>query len=101
MIAERADIEKSYAKSLKVWSKKWNEYLQKGSEYGTMKITYLSALNEADKIAEIHLNTHNVLNDELNREIKEWQKLNYPKSIVNTLKTPKEYEEEFKKVNFF
>jgi hypothetical protein len=98
MISERADIEKAYAKSLKAWSKKWNDYLQKGSEYGSMKMTYYAALNEADKIAEIHLNTHNVLNDELNREIKEWQKQNYPKTIVNQLKTTKEYEEEFKKV---
>ena len=99
MIAERADIEKAYAKSLKVWSRKWTDYLQQkgGAEYGSMKTTYLAALNEADKVAEIHLATHNVLNDELSREIKEWQKQSYPKSIVNQLKTPKEYEEEFKK----
>lgn len=98
MISERADIEKAYAKSLKAWSKKWSDYLQKGSEYGTMKSTWMSPLNEADRMAEIHLTTHNVLNDELNKEIKEWQKQNYAKSIVNQLKTPKEYEEEFKKV---
>lgn len=98
MISERADIEKAYAKSLKTWSKKWNEYLQKGSEYGTMKNTWMAPLNEADRLAEIHLTTSTVLNDELNKEIKEWQKQNYAKSIVNQLKTPKEYEEEFKKV---
>ena len=98
MISERADIEKAYAKSLKAWSKKWSDYMAKGSEYGSMKNTYVSALNEADRIAEIHLTTHNVLVDELNKEIKDWQKQNYPKSIVNQLKTPKEYEEEFKKV---
>lgn len=97
MIAERADLEKAYSKSLKTWSKKWSDYLQKGSEYGTMKNTWQSSLTEADKLAEIHLATHNVLNDELSREIKEWQKQNYPKSIVNQLKTAKEYEEEFKK----
>jgi hypothetical protein len=66
-----------------------------------MKNTYLFALNEGDRVADIHLSTHNVLIDELNREIKEWQKQNYPKSIVNQLKTPKEFEEEFKKVLFF
>lgn len=99
LIAERADIEKAYAKSLKAWSKKWNDYLQKGSEYGTMKNTWMSVLNEADRLAEIHLTTNNVLNDELNKEIKEWQKQNYSKSIVNQLKMPKEYEEEFKKVS--
>ena len=83
------------------WSKKWNEYLQKGSEYGTMKNTWMAPLSEADRLAEIHLTTSTVLNDELNKEIKEWQKQNYAKSIVNQLKTPKEYEEEFKKVNFY
>lgn len=30
MIQERADIEKNYAKSLKAWSKKWNELIEKG-----------------------------------------------------------------------
>ena len=67
------------------------------------RLKFLNAFNspliEAERVAEIHLNCHNVLNDELSREIKEWQKVNYPKSIVNTLKIPKEYEEEFKKVN--
>lgn len=97
MISDRADIEKAYAKSLKNWSKKWNDYLNKGSEYGTMKSTWTSALNEADKLAEIHHTTHNVLNEELNNDIKNWQKANYVKSIVNQIKLAKEYEEEFKK----
>lgn len=97
MISDRADIEKAYAKSLKNWSKKWHDYLLKGSEYGTMKSTWVSALNEADKVAEIHQTTHNVLNEELNNDIKAWQKANYVKSIVNQLKIAKEYEEEFKK----
>lgn len=30
LIQERADIEKSYAKSLKGWAKKWNELIEKG-----------------------------------------------------------------------
>lgn len=30
MVQERADIEKNYAKSLKAWSKKWNELIEKG-----------------------------------------------------------------------
>ena len=97
MIAERAEIEKAYAKSLKGWTKKWNDYLLKGSEYGTMKATWMAALNEADKLAEIHQTTHNVLVDELNVEIKQWQKENYLKTLVNQLKIAKEYEEEFKK----
>jgi hypothetical protein len=30
LIQERADIEKAYAKSLKGWSKKWNDLIEKG-----------------------------------------------------------------------
>lgn len=97
MISERAEIEKTYSKNLKAWSKKWNDYLTKGSEYGTMKSTWMSALNEADKLADIHLTTNNVLTDELNNEIKQFQKSNYPKTIVSQIKIAKEYEEEFKK----
>ncbi len=98
MIAERADIERNYSKNLKAWSKKWNDYLVKGSEYGTMRVTWTSALTEAERIAEIHQQTNNLLSEELSNEIKQWQKMNYPKTIVNQIKIAKEYEEEFKKV---
>lgn len=30
LIQERSEIEKTYAKSLKNWSKKWNEIIEKG-----------------------------------------------------------------------
>ncbi|RNA16936.1 kinase C and casein kinase substrate in neurons 1 isoform X2, partial [Brachionus plicatilis] len=97
MISERADLEKAYSKSLKAWSKKWSDYLNKGNEYGSMKSGWQASLVEADKLSEIHLSTHNALNDELNREIKDWQKHNYQKTLVGQLKITKEYEEEFKK----
>jgi protein kinase C and casein kinase substrate in neurons protein len=97
MITERAEIEKSYAKNLKTWSKKWSDYLNKGTEYGTMKNTWQSCLNEAEKLSEVHMITAGSLNDDLNSEIKAWQKQNYQKSIVNQIKLAKEYEEEFKK----
>lgn len=31
LIQERADIEKSYAKNLRGWSKKWGELIEKGN----------------------------------------------------------------------
>jgi hypothetical protein len=30
LIQDRAEIEKHYAKSLKAWSKKWNDAIEKG-----------------------------------------------------------------------
>lgn len=32
LIQERADIEKGYAKSLRAWSKKWGELIEKGKK---------------------------------------------------------------------
>lgn len=31
LIHERAEIEKAYAKSLRAWSKKWGELIEKGN----------------------------------------------------------------------
>lgn len=31
LVQERSDIEKTYAKSLKSWSKKWNDLIEKGT----------------------------------------------------------------------
>lgn len=31
LIQERAEIEKSYAKNLRAWSKKWGELIEKGN----------------------------------------------------------------------
>ena len=33
LIQERSDIEKAYAKSLRTWSRKWNDLIEKGSPY--------------------------------------------------------------------
>ncbi len=33
LIQERADIEKTYAKSLRGWAKKWNELIEKGTRH--------------------------------------------------------------------
>ena len=33
LVTERCEIEKSYAKSLKAWSKKWNELIEKGKKW--------------------------------------------------------------------
>ena len=37
LVTERADIEAKYAAKLTRWRKKWEETIDKGSEYGTME----------------------------------------------------------------
>jgi hypothetical protein len=97
MLSERAALEKLYSKSLKSWSKKWYEYLEKTPEYGTAKATWSSIALEANNISEMHLKMHEDIEDQLISDVKSWQKQNYPKTIMNTLKIAKQYEEEFTK----
>jgi hypothetical protein len=97
MMSERANIEKLYSKSLKQWSKKWTDYLDKCPEYGTMKSTWNSMTIESNGISEIHLKIHDDIEETLLPDIKAWQKNNYPKTIMNTLKIAKQYEDEFAK----
>lgn len=57
LIQERADIEKSYAKSLKQWSKKWGDLIEKGNrnflEFGFFITKSLSFIIPA---ATTHIN---------------------------------------------
>jgi len=54
LIQERAEIEKIYSKSLKGFSKKWNEFIEKGPEYGTTEAAWKGVLTEADRIGDMH-----------------------------------------------
>lgn len=54
LIQERAEIEKIYAKSLKTWSKKWNELIERGPEYGTTEAGWKGVLIESEKVGDMH-----------------------------------------------
>ena len=43
LVQERAEIEKSYAKSLKSWSKKWNDLIEKGTFLAQSTVTVISS----------------------------------------------------------
>lgn len=97
LIQERCDIEKNYAKSLNSWSKKWNDTISRGPEYGTTEAAWRSVLSEADRINELHLKIRDKLMDNVMSEIKHWQREKYHKSMLQ-IKEKKEIDEEFKRV---
>ncbi|XP_074601119.1 protein kinase C and casein kinase substrate in neurons protein Synd [Brevipalpus obovatus] len=96
LIAERSEIEKNYGKSLRTWSKKWNEIIEKGPEYGTTEAAWKSVDTEAEKRCLMHLSIKDKLMDEVVPQIKQWQKDNYHKSMIH-LKEKKDFDDEFKK----
>lgn len=97
LIQERSEIEKGYGKSLKTWSKKWSELIEKGPEYGTTEAAWRSMCEEADRRCDLHVNVKDRLLNEIISSIKQWQKDSYHKSMMY-LKEKKECEDNFKKV---
>lgn len=96
LIQERSEIEKAYAKSLKTWSKKWNELIERGPEYGTLEAAWKGALEEADRRCDMHLKVREKLLVDVATQIKSWQKDTYHKSMM-TIKEKKEFEDSFRK----
>nr|XP_031828755.1 protein kinase C and casein kinase substrate in neurons protein 1 isoform X4 [Nomia melanderi] len=96
LVQERAEIEKSYAKALKNWSKNWNDKIEKGPEYGTTEAAWKGVLVEADRLCDLHLRVKEDLCNDIIQKVKTWQKDNYHKSMM-TLKERKEMEDAFKK----
>ena len=93
LVAERAEIEKTYAKNLKQWAVKWNNMIEKGPEYGTTEAAWKGILVEADRRAELHNKVREDLHTKVNNQLKHWQKENYHKvnsmflSVVAIFKT--------------
>lgn len=96
LIEQRAEIEKGYSKSLLAWTKKWNEFLDKGPEYGTTQGMWRGLLEEASSTADLHTNVAENLLSKVYQGIKSWQKENYHKSMMH-FKETKEFEDGFKK----
>ena len=97
LIKERSDIEQSYAKSLRQWSKKWSDLIEKGPEYGTTEAAWKAVLVEAERRCDLHLKIKEGLIQSITTQIKHWQKENFHKSMIQ-LKEKKEFDDAFKKV---
>ncbi|XP_025159492.1 protein kinase C and casein kinase substrate in neurons protein 1 isoform X3 [Harpegnathos saltator] len=96
LVQERAEIEKTYAKALKNWSKNWNDKIEKGPEYGTTEAAWKGVLVESDRLCDLHLRVKENLCNDIIQQVKTWQKDTYHKSMM-TLKERKEMEDAFKK----
>lgn len=96
LVSERADIERNYAKAMKAWSKKWNDAIEKGPEYGTTEAAWKGSLVEADRRCDLHYRIRDKLANDVVNKIKQWQKDNYHKSMMN-IKEKKDMEDTFKK----
>ncbi|XP_033646015.1 protein kinase C and casein kinase substrate in neurons protein 1-like isoform X2 [Asterias rubens] len=97
LLQERSEIERKYSKSLKHWSKRWNELIDKGPEYGTIKSAWKSTLTEADRKSEIHQEIAKNLMQDVHGAVKTWQKENYHKKMMNGFKETTEAMEGFTK----
>lgn len=96
LITERSEIEKNYGKNLRAWSKKWNEQIEKGPEYGTTEAAWKAVDSEAERRCQMHLSIKDKLMDDIVPQIKQWQKENYHKSMMH-LKEKKDFDDAFKK----
>lgn len=96
LIKERADIEQAYAKSLRQWSKKWYDIIEKGAEYGTTASAWKGVLIEADKRCDLNNKIRDSLLQKVVPDIKQWQKDNFHKTMIQ-LKEKKEFDDAFKK----
>jgi len=96
LVQERANIEKEFAKQLKAWSTKWNSLIEKGPEYGTTEAAWKAVLNEADRRCDLHLRVKENLNNEVITSIKNWQKDNFHKQLMQ-IKEKKELDDQFKR----
>ncbi|XP_065333471.1 protein kinase C and casein kinase substrate in neurons protein 1 isoform X1 [Cloeon dipterum] len=96
LLQERAEIERTYARSLRTWSKKWNDLIEKGPEYGTSEAACKGVLVEADRLCDLHTKVRDNICNDVITQVKNWQKENYKKSMMQ-IKERKDMEDNFKK----
>lgn len=67
-----------------------------GPEYGTSEAAWKSVLTEAERISDVHLKIKENLCNDVNSQIKSWQKDNYHHTLMQ-IKQRKDMEDMFKK----
>lgn len=95
MTQERAEIEAKYSKNLHQWSKKWEDLVNKGPEYGaTLQNGWKTLLHEASRQADIHDEVSKKVK-ELSKAVTKWQSFHYHKTLSGRWKESKTAEEGF------
>ena len=94
MAQERADIEAKYSRGLQQWSKKWEELVSKGPEYGSMEVGWKASLKEANQVADIHAKVCSKIQHDIINGIQIWKGNHFHKSLRG-LKETKKAEESF------
>lgn len=90
LVTERAEIERTYAKNLRAFSKKWHDLIEKGPEYGTTEAAWKGVLVEADRRYDVHNRVRDNLMNDVISNLKQWQKENYHKvSRAGPLPSPR------------
>ncbi len=94
MAQERIDIEAKYARGLHQWSKKWEDVISNGPEYGSLESGWKASLKEATEVADIHNAMSKVVQRDVVDAVQVWKADTFRKSIRG-LKEVKRAEESF------
>ena len=70
--------------------------INKGTEFGSLKQSWLSMCSEADQLAQIHLEIQRGLTSTVQQNVLSWKSASYHKAIINWKQT-KNAEEGFAK----
>lgn len=94
MAQERAEIEAKYARHLQAWSKKWEDIVSKGSEYGSLETGWKAMFRGASRTAEVHSEMCRKIQEDIVDSIQVWKNENFHKSLM-ALKESKKADEYF------
>ncbi|XP_034019100.1 protein kinase C and casein kinase substrate in neurons protein 2 isoform X4 [Thalassophryne amazonica] len=94
---ERSRIEKAYALQLTEWSKRWQQLIEKGPQYGTLERAWSALCTEAEHVSKLHMEVKAALMGEDYEKLKNWQKDSYHKQMIGGFKETKEADDGFRK----
>ncbi|GMT36094.1 hypothetical protein PFISCL1PPCAC_27391, partial [Pristionchus fissidentatus] len=97
MAKERAEIEKSYVKSLQAFSDRWRGQIDRTVSEGAIKRGWMTLIDESDALAVQHWRVRDRLQDEIVKTLALFRKENHHPSAFRSPKEIREIEEAFEK----